>query len=406
MPGHFRSASTLSITASGVVLRGSGSGDGGTEIELTTSHMFLRTDGTGDAAPEGPSVSITDDYVPAGARSFTVSSAAAFKVGDAVLVGRPITADWVKFMGRDANWIAPGTTYYWERSIAALDGDKVTVDIPLSDSLDGKMVKPPGGTMQKYSFPGRISHVGLEALRVLAPVRTASSGHQLLELTRTVDSWVRDVEGRNMVQGIHVEVGSRRITLEDARIVHDPTSYFSDAAPFDFNVNAAQVLVHRSASKGGYKNMMFTTHRAQGPNVVLNFDGDGRQSHIQPHMKWATGLLVDGATALSEGTKLESAIALMNRGNAGNFHGWAIGWGVAWNCTAPSVLLQQPPGSMVWAIGCKTTPSEPASSIRETQIYPTGIFESVNAPVSPRSLYLAQLCERLGPQAVAAIGYH
>jgi hypothetical protein len=151
--------------------------------------------------------------------------------------------------------------------------------------------------------------------------------------------------------------------------------------------------------------MMYTTHRAQGPNVVLDFQGDGRQAHIQPHMKWATGLLVDGAVATSDGTKLESAIALMNRGNAGNHHGWAIGWGVAWNCTAPSVLLQKPPGSMVWAIGCKTTPSEPASSVRETEIYPTGTFESVNAPVSPRSLYLAQLCERLGPKAVANLEY-
>jgi len=36
---------------------------------------------------------------------------------------------------------------------------------------------------------------------------------------------------------------------------------------------------------------------------------------------------------------------------------------------------------------------------------PNGTFESVGAPVAPRSLYLAQLCERLGPQALASIGY-
>jgi hypothetical protein len=32
-------------------------------------------------------------------------------------------------------------------------------------------------------------------------------------------------------------------------------------------------------------------------------------------------------------------------------------------------------------------------------------FESVGIPVAPKSLYLAQLCERLGPQALANIGY-
>jgi len=36
---------------------------------------------------------------------------------------------------------------------------------------------------------------------------------------------------------------------------------------------------------------------------------------------------------------------------------------------------------------------------------PNGIFESPGKAVTPGSLYLAQLCERLGPKAVADIGY-
>jgi hypothetical protein len=35
---------------------------------------------------------------------------------------------------------------------------------------------------------------------------------------------------------------------------------------------------------------------------------------------------------------------------------------------------------------------------------PAGTYESMNAPVTVKSLYLAQLCDRLGPQAVAASG--
>jgi hypothetical protein len=151
--------------------------------------------------------------------------------------------------------------------------------------------------------------------------------------------------------------------------------------------------------------MLFTTHYAMGPNVLLNFDSDGRDSHIQPHMHWATGLLVDSAVANSPGTGFSSAIAFMNRGTGGSGHGWSLAWGVAWNCVAPTILMQQPPGSMVWAIGCKGMPSASLGAPGLSTPIPNGIFESLNVPVAPRSLYLAQLCERLGPQALANIGY-
>ena len=41
----------------------------------------------------------------------------------------------------------------------------------------------------------------------------------------------------------------------------------------------------------------------------------------------------------------------MNRGEMGSGHGWAMGWGVAWNNLAKSYLIQMPPGSANWSIG-------------------------------------------------------
>jgi hypothetical protein len=396
-PGKYRTTATLTINASGVVLRGSGASADGTDIDLTnTSHLFLRIAGGGTRMTSGPRATITDVYVPAGARAFTLDDAQGFKAGDPVLVGRPVTSSWVKFMGMDyaPEWFPAGFIQYAERVITAVDGNKVTIDVPISDSFDGQYVKPPGATVEHYTFDGRIAQVGLESLRVFAPVRTASVNHQFVEMTNAVDSWVRDVAGHNCVNGIHIEQNSRRITVEDAHLTHDQTEYCSAAAPFDFNINAADVLIQRSSARGSYKAMLFTTHRAMGPNVLLDIQGDGRRSHIQPHMKWATGLLVDGADIQSDGSGTESAIQFMNRGSAGSHHGWAIGWAVAWNCTAPNILLQRPPGSMVWAIGCKAMPSEPMAA---------PLIESVGTPVAPRSLYLAQLCDRLGPQALVNI---
>ena len=46
-----------------------------------------------------------------------------------------------------------------------------------------------------------------------------------------------------------------------------------------------------------------------------------------------------------------------------------------------------------------------ATPLGSTTTTPNGVFESIGKPVSPESLYLAQLGERLGPEAVTAIGY-
>jgi hypothetical protein len=73
-----------------------------------------------------------------------------------------------------------------------------------------------------------------------------------------------------------------------------------------------------------------------------------------------------------------------------------MGWGVVWNSVS-DVRVEQPPGAMNWAIGC--------TGAEQTGTSPPGIYESQNTPVAIKSLYLAQLCDRLGPQATAAIGY-
>jgi hypothetical protein len=62
---------------------------------------------------------------------------------------------------------------------------------------------------------------------------------------------------------------------------------------------------------------------------------------------------------------------------------------------------------MNWAIGStgKLTTAAPPGSPAGTPPLPQGIIDSPGVPVTPGSLYLEQLCERLGPAAVHAIGY-
>lgn len=80
-------------------------------------------------------------------------------------------------------------------------------------------------------------------------------------------------------------------------------------------------------------------------------------------------------------------------GNLGSGHGWAGANQVCWNCTAKQMLVESPPTAQNRAIGCSVKARKG-----------NGIWESVDHAVEPKSLYLAQLKDRLGAAAVAAIG--
>ncbi len=261
------------------------------------------------------------------------------------------------------------------------------MDVPLPDSFDARYVKPPGGSLVKYSFPGRISQVGIEHFRAVGSPRAENNDFHFVELAAVKDGWVRDIVAHDFTSGVVVRDTVSRVTIEDTLVSHTPVAYFTAAAPSDFNIDGSQIFIHRGGSKGGNKIFYHSTAGGVwGPNVILGFTGSGMRSHIQPHMRWATGLLTDSST-LDDGN-----IEYINRNTAGSGHGWTMGWGVIWNSRASTIRAEQPQGTANWAIGNVGTQAG------------NGVFDSHGAPVVPGSLYLAQLCARLGPPALAAIG--
>ena len=167
--GEYEIAGTLSITRSGVVLRG----EKGASIRLTGKpHRFLEIHGTGTWHEEGPRAPVLDSYVPAGADTLRIRGASAFHPGDRVLVLRPLTAEWIHFMGLDTP-VRDGQPQTWihtirtDRVVESVDGDRVTLDAALSDALDSHLT---AASLVRYSFPGRITEVGVEGLRIAAPV--------------------------------------------------------------------------------------------------------------------------------------------------------------------------------------------------------------------------------------------
>lgn len=405
-PGMFECKSALTIKASGVVLRGSGSGPDGTTIRMTgPAHTCISITGANTSKDAGSSSDITDAYVPSGAMSFQVADAGGLATGDTIAIRRPVTAAWVQFMGMDKlvrngkkeNWVSGEIRC--ERVIKEISGSKITVDVPLADCLDSKFLSPPASVIKRVSS-GAISQAGVEGLRIVAPpqaVEISEPHHKALRTSWVSDVWARDLAIEDTVNSVQVGGGSRRVTVENVRITHTVATKGA-AKPMDFSTDGTQVLFNRCSGNGDNIFYFVTGGRVTGPNVVLNcvFHGNG---HIQPHMRWAAGLLVDSCQVP------ESGIDFMNRGEMGSGHGWTMGWAVAWNCAAKSFVIQQPPGVANWAIGCQGRHDSAGMPFGHEPKLPEGLFDSHGTPVTPASLYLAQLRERLGAQALKNIGY-
>jgi hypothetical protein len=410
-PGKFAVKSTLSITTSGVVLRGSGSGATGTVLALSGApRAAISIQGKGSWQTVGKGATITDAYVPSGATSFHVDSAAGLQIGDHVLVDRPVTAAWIKFMGMDKlvrngmpeTWIGAGTIIHTDRTIAAISGNQITLDVPLSDSYDAQYTKP-GVEITPYTFDGRIEQVGLESMRIVAPAASVPISDPIfsvLDMNAVIDGWVKDVVADESTNGFSIGATSKRITVEDAVFNRVTPIDGSAGYPFSYAITGTQTLVMRSSTHADKVYSYATMARVSGPNVLLDFKGTGNWTRIEPHQRWATGLLLDGVDSPG------GSINLIDRGYLGSGHGWTIGFAVAWNGVAMDLTVQQPPGAQNWAIGASGALKTQAEAGKaDTTPMPSGITESIGKAVAPRSLYLAQLCERLGPQALANIGY-
>lgn len=415
--GTFTCSGPLVISANGVVLRGSGSGKGGTVIRMTgTRHtaVVIGKDNTNIALGRtekednemGVQTTITDAYVPAGTNTFTVANARGFAVGDTLIINRPVTTAWIHFMqmdnlvrdGKPQTWISKTATGIIRRKITAINGNKITVNISLADSYNAQYLNPPGTIVGKAKPSARITRAGVEDLHIQCPPLETDYGHAPYAGIRIGgdDCWVKNVFCEETMNT--TVLAGNRITMEGIIIKHTYTN-LGASKPADFSLEGSQNLIDRCDVTGGNTYFVWTSGLVAGPNVLLNSTFRGIGSRIQPHQRWATGLLVDNCSVPDGG------IDFMNRGVAGSGHGWTMGWAVAWNCIAKTYIIQNPMGAANWAIGCIGTRQQTARLFDTAPVLDEGYFDSHGVPVAIRSLYLAQLADRLGTKALLHIGY-
>ncbi len=407
-PGTFQSSKTLTIAASGVVLRGSGAA---TTLSVTGDpHIAVAIAGDLHVKGVGSVAHIADAYVPSGAQTITLDDASQFAAGDTIRITRPTTSEWLHFMGmdqmerdgKDEKWVGPRIATV--RTVTARQGNVLKLDVPLTDSYDRKYLPAEGAEVLKIEQPGRIERDGLESIHMAAPPRSPDFHGELFQaaqLKDVRDAWVRDLTVDDTTEGVEVGANTQRVTVEDVAF-HHTTTVTSAAEPADFVMRGGQILVLRCSSTGNDEFYVITGARNQGPNVVMDsvFHGDGR---VQPHQRWSTGLLVENVQVPG------GSIDLMNRGELGSGHGWTMGWGVVWNSSSATELIQMPPGAANWSIG--STGQQVGAPMKVVGVrardagpdLPQGLIESQGRQVNPESLYRAQLAERLGTGALKAL---
>jgi hypothetical protein len=408
--GLYRIATSVVVNASGIVLRGEGQGTDGTVLLATGAgqRSLVQLRGTGGFMEvAGSRQAITDDYVPVGARSFSVASASGFAVGDTVIVHRPSTQPWIDFVGMDScttmdtpydkedvnnstcldnPWTPGSKDLRFDRIITAIEGNRISVDAPIVNALEKEFG---GGSVYKYSHPGRISQVAVENMRgdseFVAP-DDEDHGWNFVEIRNATNAWVRDITAVHYGYAAVTVLGnSKWVTVQDSTSF-DPVSQITGGRRYTWNVDDSQMVLFQRCTATDGRHDFVQGSNVPGPNVFLAGTAKTAHDDIGPHHRWSAGGLYDGIVS-------DRSIRIRNRGNSGTGHGWAGAGIVVWNSKAPTILVQNPPGAVNWAIGC------------ESAKMGDGYWDAVGTPVNPKSLYLKQLEERLGADALKAIGW-
>lgn len=393
-PGKYEISGQLRIHTGGIVLRGSGQDADGTILLATGQgrRTLLHVEGSPEAF-QGEEISLIPHYVPVGSTHLTVEDSSGFQIGQRVRIRRPSPQSWIDFMGMSSvegrptpTWKRDTVDVLWERTIQSMEGARMELDAPLSCSLDPAFG---GGTVQAFQPSGRLLRVGIENLQLISqsdPVHPKDEEHAWMgvSMNHVEDAWVRQVTTRGFVSSaVQLLEHCRSITVMDCQNL-DPVSELGGYRRHAFYTAGQQTLFLRCLSVEG-RHDFSTGWRSAGPNAFVHCESRQAHAFSGPIESWSTGVLYDNVIMDGGGLRLD------HRELWDNGVGWAAANSVLWQCSAPIVVNRAPPGAHNWAIGCWA------------QFVGNGHWRSSNEFVDPDSLYLYQLKERMGGDALRAL---
>jgi hypothetical protein len=381
----------LEINTSGVVLRGCGMGTEGTILIATglDRRTLISVAGINDKKIS-KEVLITDAYVPVNAFRFNVAGPSGLKVGDHVFVHRPSTSEWIYKLGCDQfggqteylGWKPGERDIYWDTEITKIDGSSINTKTPLTASLDAKYG---GGDITTYLWPGRLYNVGIENLTLESAfdksnVKDENHCWSAISMENVMDAWVRQVQFRHFAgSAVALFETVKQVTVEDC-ISAEPVSEIGGQRRNTFFTMGQQTLFLRCYAENGYHDFA-TGFCAAGPNAFVQCESVLPYSFSGSIDSWATGVLFDIVNIDGQ------ALSLVDLGQGGLGAGWCAANSMLWQCSASWIKCFNPPTANNFAYGTWG------------QFAGNGIWIESNSQIRPRSLFYAQLADRLGKNA-------
>lgn len=402
--GEYDLRQSLEVRASGVVLRGAG--PDATILRYTgpSQQYLLRLVGSGSWSYRIEDIrQVTNPYVPVGARSLRVDQTSGLAVNDRIMVHRPATTNWLHDLGMDVlGWQPWNSHQYYDRRITRMEGQWITLDAPLPSSLDQRYG---GGRVFKYTWPGRIRNVGVENLRgvsVFDPTVLATNTQYQVQygmvfpadldhpwwlayFSGVEDAWLRNVTARHFVNGcVQLAPSARCVTVENCRNL-EPVAPLAGALRYSFD-NIGQLVLIKDCYDELGRHAFAQRETAWGPNAFVDCLATNSFGECGPRSRWTTGSLFDNVTIRGvDGVHVKNMGSADNRGLTGANC-------VVWNCNGAFLVVNHAPTAQNWLIGGlgKVTSVPPDAGPNEP-----GIYDATNSRVGPRSLYYAQLQQRL-----------
>ena len=397
--GTFTLSQPLRIRTSGVVLRGSGRDktilrktgyDRGAIVYIEGTHDVQVKD-TFDVSDTKPGSVVCTVQGSSSTNNQSVAlPSGALKSGTRLVIWRPSTQEWIesldcqsfgggKRMGYWA-WHPGDTDVRWNRRILQVDGSSVTLDAPITSSIECRYG---GAKAIVYEQPGLISDCGVENLSL-----ESDYDHTLqmdeshcwdgVYVADAEDCWVRMVNFRHLAgSAVVVQKSAWQVTVEDCKSLH-PVSEIGGYRRRTFLTFGEKTLFQRCYSEHGI-NDFAVGHTAAGPNAFVqceSFESFGPSGAIS---SWAPGILfdivnVDGNDIVFKNWELEKFGA-----------GWSTANSTMWQSTASGLSCYSP-----------DTLNRNISHGCWGQIQGNGEYTQMNEHVHPYSLYASQLEKRLG----------
>lgn len=420
--GEYAIGGTLYIPTSGVILAGAGMGDspttntilrrpyGGTAnkaaVLIAGGNTFSNWAG-GDIP--GNRVNVTSSVVHTGDRSFDVSNAAGFSVGDNIIIKHPATQAWLDAVDGGGTytgepWAVDSQPLLFNRHITAISGNRITVDAPITNRLDASLST---SYVYKYDRADLVTEVGVENLQIVIDTKSPTSEDHAgagIIFNTVEDGWVSGVKVKHFVnKGITLQ-SATRVTVRNSSAV-EPHSKLEGGRRYSFAAEFAQLnlFIGNYASQGRHA---YVGNGGSWDSGNVFVDNVASQSYdaSELHRRWGHGFLYENHMETNVISSNFRVLSLYNRGNYGTSHGWSAANSVLWNCNVGNgrAVVEKPPTAQNYAIGCKgnITGAGPFSTLLPT--VPGFIEGTGQTQMSIPSLYRAQLAERLGYSYEAA----